>query len=361
MWDIYVPFIENGIKVLNSDGRLALIIPDTIGLADYTKAIVSFIEDNHQLTQIDFFPDQYVFDGVGVRNKIISVSKINNGKQTKRFEHNITTEEITSLENIDGNNKYLLENSAFTVPKQDTIQLSNICFVSYGLRLNSSKNDENYHFTKRDLLSDFETEINNRIYTEGKHLEKYLIEKTLFVEWGTERCPNHLVRATFPELYDCEKLLLSRQKRIGAYSNENLVCDNTIIMAILAKDLETVENRNIKKYYKNLNAERKIIESMSEKFNLKYLLAIINSKLIAHHIKYNNKGQIDFYPNDWKKIPIKQITPEEQKPFIKLVDEILEKKKLGQETEDLENKIDEMVYRLYDLTDEEISIVEGKA
>ncbi|MDQ3633896.1 MAG: hypothetical protein M3405_05210 [Acidobacteriota bacterium] len=41
------------------------------------------------------------------------------------------------------------------------------------------------------------------------------------------------------------------------------------------------------------------------------------------------------------------------------VNEILEKKKLGQETEDLENKIDKLVYRLYDLTDEEIAIVEG--
>jgi len=51
---------------------------------------------------------------------------------------------------------------------------------------------------------------------------------------------------------------------------------------------------------------------------------------------------------------------EDRQPFIKSVDEILEKKKLGQETADLENKIDEMVYRLYDLTAEEIAIVEGK-
>jgi hypothetical protein len=42
------------------------------------------------------------------------------------------------------------------------------------------------------------------------------------------------------------------------------------------------------------------------------------------------------------------------------VNEILEKKKLGEETEDLENKIDAMIYRLYDLTDEEIATVKGK-
>lgn len=52
--------------------------------------------------------------------------------------------------------------------------------------------------------------------------------------------------------------------------------------------------------------------------------------------------------------------PEEQEPFINLVDEILEKKKVGEDTSKLENKIDEMVYQLYELTDEERNIVEGK-
>ena len=45
---------------------------------------------------------------------------------------------------------------------------------------------------------------------------------------------------------------------------------------------------------------------------------------------------------------------------MKIVDEILEKKKVGEDTQDLENEIDAMVYRLYELTDEEIKIVEGK-
>ena len=35
-------------------------------------------------------------------------------------------------------------------------------------------------------------------------------------------------------------------------------------------------------------------------------------------------------------------------------------KKAGKDTQALENEIDTLVYRLYDLTDEEIRIVEGK-
>jgi pantothenate kinase len=67
--------------------------------------------------------------------------------------------------------------------------------------------------------------------------------------------------------------------------------------------------------------------------------------------------------------PIKVISNEEQKPLISLVDKILsltssddylqnttEQSKVGE----YEAEIDRMVYKLYDLTPEEIAIVEGK-
>lgn len=57
--------------------------------------------------------------------------------------------------------------------------------------------------------------------------------------------------------------------------------------------------------------------------------------------------------------PIPEISPEEQKPFIELVDEILALKKAGDDTSELENKIDRMVYKLYDLSPGEIAVVEG--
>ncbi len=51
---------------------------------------------------------------------------------------------------------------------------------------------------------------------------------------------------------------------------------------------------------------------------------------------------------------------ESQQPFISLVDQILKFKKEGKDTQALEDEIDTLVYRLYDLTDKEIAIVEGK-
>ena len=361
MWDIYIPFIEQALRILNKMGRMTYIIPDTIGLADYTKKIVEIIESRHQLSQIDFFPNHFIFDGVGVKNKIIFLNKTNDNRHTKRILHEPNPTDEIILPDIFSEKKYLPETSNFVFPEENTLPLSEICFVSYGLRLNSDKNDKKYKFKKKDLVSDVETPINNRLYTEGKHIDRYVVKRKLYVECGTERCPKNLVRPTFPELYNPEKLLFARQKRIAAYSNEKLICDNTIIMAILAKNLRNIENTNIRKYYVNLNTDRKIIEDNSEHFNLKYILAVINSNLIAHFIKFNNKGNIDFYPDDWKKIPIKNVSPNEQIPFINLVTQILaaKNKDPNADTSALEKEINKLVYQLYGLTEEEIRIVEG--
>jgi hypothetical protein len=59
-------------------------------------------------------------------------------------------------------------------------------------------------------------------------------------------------------------------------------------------------------------------------------------------------------------LPVKFINKEKQKPFINLVEQILTAKKANPQadTADIESEIDQMVYELYGLTDEEIAIVE---
>jgi adenine-specific DNA-methyltransferase len=57
-------------------------------------------------------------------------------------------------------------------------------------------------------------------------------------------------------------------------------------------------------------------------------------------------------------IPIPNISTKEQKLIINLVDEILKKKKEGQDTTLCERKIDLLVYKLYNLYYEEVLIVD---
>ena len=59
-------------------------------------------------------------------------------------------------------------------------------------------------------------------------------------------------------------------------------------------------------------------------------------------------------------IPVPKLDASKQRPFIKLVDQILAAKKSGADTTELETEIDNLVYQIYDLTDEEIKMVEGK-
>ena len=429
MWDLYIPFVEKGIDLLKSEGLMSMIIPDTIGKSEYTTKLMDLIENNYYLFQIDFFPDIYVFENVGVRNKIIFIRKSNVSKTANRINHNPTIFDIKYLENklFKGYDQYLLEVSKIKILVDDCIALGDICYVSYGMRLNSDKADPN-KFKKTDLLSKNLDHIHFKKYTEGKYLDRYKINSCQYLEYNTERCPNRLVRPTFPELYPPGKILLSRQKKVAALSTEGHYCDNTIIMAIPAFELKDVDNNSIKKYYQNISKDRKNVEILSLNFDLKYLLAIVNSKLIAYYIKFESKGKIDFYPDDWKRIPIKNITKQEQSFFCDKTDFMLEKIndfndvvsnfsnlmiskfEMGEKNSKLENwhelefaeflkelkkskvqlrlsdeaewmeyfnkqkqkaqalqteisktdkEIDQMVYELYGLTEEEIGIVEG--
>lgn len=61
------------------------------------------------------------------------------------------------------------------------------------------------------------------------------------------------------------------------------------------------------------------------------------------------------------KIPVKQITAEEEEPFKKLVAKILQSKKQFPDaaTSDTEAEIDRLVYQICGLTDEEIEVIEN--
>ena len=59
-----------------------------------------------------------------------------------------------------------------------------------------------------------------------------------------------------------------------------------------------------------------------------------------------------------EKLPIIQLSASNQKPLIDLTTKILEAKQKGEDTSTLELEVDQLVYQLYNLTEEEIAIVE---
>ena len=97
--------------------------------------------------------------------------------------------------------------------------------------------------------------------------------------------------------------------------------------------------------------------------DIKYLSAILNSKVVFFYFKLGSviwgKDGIKWFGSYFDNIPIPKIEEKDQQPFVALVDQILELKKAGKDTQALENEIDALVYRLYDLTADEIAIVKG--
>ena len=105
------------------------------------------------------------------------------------------------------------------------------------------------------------------------------------------------------------------------------------------------------------------ITNPHKNYHIKYILGLLNSKLyyVWLYHKGKRKGEtLELYQKPLSEIPIKLATKEEQNEIVKIVDDIIALKKTNpqSDTSILENQIDKIVYRIYDLTDEEIKIVE---
>lgn len=121
------------------------------------------------------------------------------------------------------------------------------------------------------------------------------------------------------------------------------------------------------------SADVYFIIQKDDSVNLKYCLALLNSKLyyLWLYFRGKRKGEsLELYQVPLSEVPIKKISKVDQIPFISIVDQILaitkdedylsnsaKQAKVGE----LEHQIDQMVYELYGLTPEEIAVVEGKS
>ena len=383
MWDLYIPFVEKGINILNEKGLFGMIIPDTIENSDYASLLREWLIANYQIYQIDFFPDSKIFKSqkkiVGIKNTIMFVCKEKSSKKSKRVFHDKNYEQIIKEEFVDNNTELFIQNALnINMNRNKTILLGDICFTSYGLRLNSDKADKKFTFKKADLLSDTKSTKNNRRFIEGKNLERYIIKEYSWVEWGTARCPERLVRPTFSEMYDPEKILLGRQTKVAVLDLDHCIVDNTIIVCLPYYKLKSIDNKNIQKYFSNLSKQRSELEKISESFELYYLLGLLNSKLIEYYIKWLIQNGIDMFPDDWKKIPIPSIdffNLNAKKRYDLIVDNVNkmidmhkkikiiktpnEKTALQRQIDATDKQIDQLVYEIYGLTEEEIKIIKG--
>lgn len=122
------------------------------------------------------------------------------------------------------------------------------------------------------------------------------------------------------------------------------------------------------------NNSVKIILAKNKDVNLKYVMAVLNSTLMAFYYRtfysatHVGSGYIQFYPQDFLRLPIKKPTEAQLSAIVELVDQFLTLKKrvienkdmmngdakqLEEEVRRMDSAIDDMVYKTYGITESE--------
>ncbi|MCG2720831.1 MAG: Eco57I restriction-modification methylase domain-containing protein [Thermodesulfovibrionales bacterium] len=376
-WDLFVPFIELGYQLLKPNGVTTMIVSDAYCHSKYAQKSQNWFLQNSRILRLDFLSKIKVFEA-GVHNIVYFFQKSEDGNNMpERREHEDEFGKIKVLPTDEQKNltyrAFFPEDgnvANFTVP---TESLANVCYITKGMVVHANEKIDQGAFEMKDLVSETQDKVHPKPFVEGKHLDIWLPASNKWLEWGTKRAPALFSRPTFPELYEvAEKILVQRSPGPdpkACYDNRYLHFTESSVGFIPWHCLANVRNNSLKKVarYKGEKPprhdlpKREELEITSRRFAVKYLLAVMNSSVARNFLRANRRSNIHLYPDDWKKLPIPNVPPEQQKPIAELVDQILaaKKKDPNTDTSALEKQIDEMVYALYGLTPEEITIVEG--
>ena len=375
---MYIPFIERGYKLLMAGGFATMIVSDAYCHSKYAQKSQNWFLKNSRILRLDFFSKIQIFDAA-VRNVTYLFQKADGSHH--KPQRRVHEPEFGVVKLLPTDEQRNLTYRAFFPEDTDvqqfsapTVTLDEICYVSVGMVVHADEKKAQGAFELRDLVSDEKDERHPKPFVEGKHLARWLPATNKWLEWGTERAPRLFRRPTFPELYDVDtKILIMRitgQEVRVCLDEEKLLCNHTSIMCVPWHSLSGIRNCSIKRSarYRNEKTkrsdlpQREILEENSLQFDIKFLIGVMNSSSANNSLQSMRRSNTDLYPDDWKKLPIPDVTPEQQAPVVELVDQIIAAKRIDPNADiaNLEAEVDQLVYRLYGLTSEEIGTVEGK-
>ncbi|HLD42914.1 MAG TPA: N-6 DNA methylase [Candidatus Nanoarchaeia archaeon] len=347
-------FIEKSISLLSEHGLFGMIVhKNSIRSNDYIK-LRQFVLDNCKILKI--LPiGAGVFEGVTGEMVILIFQKDSNMKERlknivfhggKDSMSNKTSYQKLSQRifyEIPGNrfNVYLNETKIKILEKikSESIELKEIAYTKQGIIVG----DEEKYVKKTKESEKYKPVLR------GRNISRYNItfgNEYLFYVPGTAV----LKRGKTPDLFEKPEKILTQH------------VSGRIIAALDCDEYYALQTINL-------------IFSKG-KISNKYLLALLNSKLINfYYDSYFNMGSeftTAVATENLDLLPIKQI-PEKQQPIIKLADKMIslnknlnglkdkqtdEKARLEKEIQKLDSEIDEEVYKLYGITEEEKKIIE---
>ena len=369
--DIYVFFYELALKMLNHKGIVSYITSNKFLSQEYGLKLRELFLANTLHKIINF--NINVFASANVDTCILIASKQstpNNHIEVKdiytRADYDSFTQNICEsicqeiFKTTDFYNFRLSltdEKLAFLESiKAKSHALSDICFVSYGCR--PCGNAKNPNLKKKDVIHQT-PQGNAKPYIESKdtYLSPYTIHHHDYLDYQ----PSKFYNAMFEGLFTHTKLMcgvtLGDVRNINfVYDDKGRFCNHSMCCIVLWKDLESTTHPTPKK----LITKEKI--ALSKGYDLLFLQGVLNSKLIKFYVKELLHDGLHFYPDQQKQLPIPKLDSSNQhlyEQITELVRQILESKKQGKDTQELESKLDKMVYELYSLNNDEIKIIEN--
>ena len=212
-----------------------------------------------------------------------------------------------------------------------------------------------------------------KFYKNSNITKYYTTKSKYYVLYLTKTYNEKILKSEFPKIYTHiskfkELIIKIRNRNNEKFEKwinldrprEEFIFTSNKIVAPQRSNVNTFGYNEIDFY---ASADVYYIIQNNKEYSLKYILALLNSKLYYLWLYHRGKRKgemLELYQKPLSEIPIKKISEEKQQPFIELVEKIIEKKKDDPEadTGELEKEIDKLVYELYELTPEEIKIVE---
>ncbi len=319
--NLYHLFFESGIRALKIGATLSYITPDTYFSGNDTEALREYFVNNTNIKSIVHYTEKdKVFENVTQAVAVIVMYKGKNGTRFEIIEHE--NKSIIEYKNLKKDNKYVFKSDDIVITrmKQSKTTFSDVS-DGYKGDVNLGLKKEFFTVTKN---------MNDLPLVRGVQITKYCYEP------GMEYCSK---KALFKDHTKNERIIFQEVANMGlAYRIKGTILQNVIC-----------------------GDSCNIIFSKDNAITNKFILGILNSKPVNYYFKFFN--QTNHVPiGELRKIPFPTATKEQQKEIITLVDKILAAKKADSsaDTTEWEKQIDQKVYELYGLTEDEIAIVEGK-
>jgi adenine-specific DNA-methyltransferase len=365
-WDLFIAFIELGYKLLRQGGVSTMIVSDAFCHAKYAQKLQTWLLTHSRVLRLDFFGKIRIFDAA-VHNITYLVQRADGTHH--RPERHVHDPEFGVVHVLPTDEQQQLTYRAFfpeDTERQEfvhpTIDLETVCYISVGMVVHADEKQAQGAFELSDLVSDVQDDLHPKPFVEGKHLVRWLPSTNKWLEWGTQRAPALFRRSTFPQLYEVAEKLISVDMSAGVgqlrvvYDDQKLYHNHSAWSFTPWHSLRGVRNNSLKKaarYYDEKPRpdlpQREVLEKLSQRFSVKYLLGVMNSSAARDFLRANRRSNIHLYPDDWKQLPIPDVEMKDQQPVIKLVDRILaeKRKNIRADIATLEQELDQVIHQLY--------------